>query len=104
MKGIILFLLVFSSIQSIISFHIVIKNSQTPVNLLIGSTEKIRMIDPCEAYKFDTNYKQLNLRFSNITNVSRILITDKYFNDCSEESILNCSIDSNLCQSTLHVI
>ncbi len=56
------------------------------------------MIDPCEAYKFDTNYKKLNLKFSNITNVSRILITDKYFNDCSEESVLNCKIDSNVCQ------
>ena len=73
--------------------------SPTPTNLLIGESQRIKMIDSCEAYKFDTNYKQLQLRFYNLTNIAKVLITDKYFNDCSENSLVKCGVDSNICQS-----
>ena len=67
--------------------------------MLIGDSQNMKMIDHCEAYKFDTNFKLLNLRLTNITNVGKILITDKYFTDCSENSLLKCGVGSNICQS-----
>ena len=67
--------------------------------MLIGDSQNIKMIDNCEAYKFDTNFKLLNLKLTNMLNVEKILITDKYFSDCSEKSLLKCGIGSNICQS-----
>ena len=57
------------------------------------------MIDNCEAYKFNTNNKQINLKFFNISNIQQRLITDKYILDCSESSLEKCGDDSNICQS-----
>ena len=67
--------------------------------MLIGETQKIKIIDNCEAYKFDTNYKKLNLKLFNLTNIAKVLITDKYFADCTDNSLQKCGDDSNVCQS-----
>jgi hypothetical protein len=71
---------------------------EPPSRILIGaSSHKVNVVSDCDQIEILTNYKHIKITIANLTNIDKVLITDKIITNCNSKE---CAVDSNICQST----